>query len=343
MRTPPPRPQSGAAKDLAPPGVRPEDPDPFVPDFSSMLYSDCVVVDPRKDVIVDDRDVATILLQQEQAGDHGFSQQQAPNNSILSPRGGAGARADPSEPPTRVSLEHRARPPTTLVKNLLFGVNPWSSPGFDALCDLARALHPLPDAFFLHRHVVPASPSRGTTNTKVKWRTRTLSAHELRSVAKAKLQKILTLQDRVSGLFDSYLHTLKYTLLELDTILAVSEQSAGCNFAALQEMWANFVSTLRDDVLHCRYFVLPLFPEVQRNCIAHTVEQLDAFAIPTYDEDQLREWVRLARNCKTLLESVCVLSQCVWLHATMEESSSKLGARKKAGGGTNFTEVATPF
>ncbi|CAD7929074.1 unnamed protein product [Amoebophrya sp. A120] len=272
------------------------EPDPFEPDFSRLLFCDAVTLDARRDVASDNRDIASTLL--------GEDEVDATEAAV------AGASRSPARRPVvtsaKAALAMRSRPPAPLAKNVLFGLTAWSFEGFDAITELARCLHPLPNGFFLQQV---------SNGRRLKWKTRTLNAHELRAVARRKLEKLTRYQDRVVGLFDSWVYTLKYCLLELDTIITISD-SSGVNFAALQEMWTQWVVTLRDDVLHSRLFVLPLFPEVQRACLGRTVEQLDAFAIPTYDEDQLRDWLRLARNCLSVLECFCVLAQGVWLHAT---------------------------
>ncbi len=62
--------------------------------------------------------------------------------------------------------------------------------------------------------------------------------------------------------------------------------------------------------------VVPVFTEVQADCLVRTVDYLHRFAIPSYDEEQLREWLRVAGNCRSILEVLLMQVTNVWLHAT---------------------------
>ena len=94
------------------------------------------------------------------------------------------------------------------------------------------------------------------------------------------------------------------------------------NFGVLQEMWSAFRDTMKRDILADDVGV-PLLKEVQTVCLLNTIDQLDSFAIPSYDEDQLREWVRLARNCQAMLECLTMLCCSVLLHGTVAGDGEK--------------------
>ncbi|CAD7924700.1 unnamed protein product [Amoebophrya sp. A25] len=367
----------------SPVAASPQGVDPHVPDFSAML-------------------TAEPIRRFNRLG--GLDQGRSRSPSVDGGRFYADASRGSAYGGSSSSSGGSARPPASLVKNLLFGVSPWSFHGLEALQELARSLHPLPDKFFLYRKSLsrlrpksgsqsparsptegggsslfgglqeprsppagqnfpsadpsggtsegghdqqqprrssspgtfggamnklapPAPPvafrpqpsgvTRGRVRLRAKWKKKIFSANELRVKARRRLDIALAWQDRACGLFDSWVYLLKHCLLELDTIIGVSDVgNSGANFAALQEMWGQWVLTMRVDVLESRTSVLPIFPEVQRACISSTIAHLDSFAIPTYDEDRLREWLRVATQCRSLLESLCLLAQNVWLHAT---------------------------
>lgn len=79
-----------------------------------------------------------------------------------------------------------------------------------------------------------------------------------------------------------------------------------------------------EEIVQSNIFMFPLFMEIQESCLIETIEYLDSFAIPSYDEDRLREWIRAATSLQGLLESLVVQAYAIWLHATTRDVKSGL-------------------
>ena len=76
-------------------------------------------------------------------------------------------------------------------------------------------------------------------------------------------------------------------------------------------------------------FVFPVLLELQHECLGRTLDDLESFAIPSYDADQLREWVRIAEGCRSLVETALTLVQSLWCHATAPFAPSGCSALRK--------------
>ena len=103
------------------------------------------------------------------------------------------------------------------------------------------------------------------------------------------------------------------------------------NFNVLQEMWASFRDTLVYDVLRSDDFINPLLVEIQHDCIVRSLQYLDAYAIPSFDEEKMRDWVKTAKNLKSVLEVMANMATSVWLHATSATRESGFVRMQKEG------------
>lgn len=234
----------------------------------------------------------------------------------------------------RTYREAQDQLPLTLSRNLLFGLNPWVHSVYETIVGLARCLHPPADGIFLEEKVLhPHTRENPTRFPKRALKKKKLDPHELREIARARFLTLSQHTERLCGLCDSWVHLLRHCLLDLDSIILLCSEEMGAqttiNFGALQQMWRDFRIVMFEKVLCSTNFVFPVLLELQHECLGRTLDDLESFAIPSYDADQLREWVRIAEGCRSLVETALTLVQSLWCHATAPFAPSGFSALKK--------------